>query len=54
MKPHEYSYDTVCEALAEYFLGQPRNQDDVRELAQHVQDSVEEWFFLNPSKAVSS
>lgn len=40
----EYSYDSACEILAEYFLGQPRSPDEVKALAQHVQDAVEAWF----------
>lgn len=37
------TYDSACEILAEYFLGTERNSDEVRDLAQHVQDAVEEW-----------
>lgn len=37
------SYDSACESLAEYFLGQPHDPGEAKELAQHVQDAVEDW-----------
>lgn len=40
----KYSYDSACEILAEYFLGQPRDPEHVKALAQHVQQAVEDWF----------
>jgi hypothetical protein len=42
--PQTKGYDSMCEMLAEYFLGQPRSPEDVKDLAQCVQDAVEDWF----------
>ena len=48
--PKEYNYDKGCEALADYFLadealrGNPRINKKVKELAQAIQDAVEDWF----------
>lgn len=39
------SYDTKCEELAEHFLqDEEHDQNDVAELAQVIQDAVENWF----------
>ena len=46
----KYSYDKECEALADYFLadealrGNPKINENVKELAQAIQDAVEDWF----------
>lgn len=36
------SYDEACEVLAVHFVGV--GPEDVRALAQHIQDAVEDWF----------
>lgn len=43
MPATEKNYDSACERLAEHFLGQNAERDAVEELAQHVQDAVEDW-----------
>jgi hypothetical protein len=42
-KPRRYSYDPVCENLAEYFLPTGASERLVRELSQAIQDTIESW-----------
>jgi hypothetical protein len=39
----KYSYDPACEELARHFLGDLGFENMTRDLAQHVQDTVELW-----------
>ncbi len=46
MTEPKYSYDTRCWDLAMYFLGDKLDIETARsseELAQHIQNAVEEW-----------
>lgn len=49
MSERKYSYDEECERLARHFLADhiPTNEM-VRDLAQRLQEAVEEWFDLRP------
>ena len=43
----EFSYDERCEDLAEHFLAgseKPATEENKKELAQAIQDAVENWF----------
>lgn len=38
------SYDPACEELARHFLSDEEFENDhVAELAQHIQDAIEDW-----------
>ena len=40
-----HSYDPACETLAEHFLSDERHgPNDLRDLSQEIQDTVESWF----------
>lgn len=43
----DYSYDPACGELANYFLADESKRLASRsdELAQHIQDAIEAWFF---------
>ena len=41
--PKQYSYDEECEVLARHFLSDLSREDLSRDLAQTIQDKVEEW-----------
>ncbi len=36
-------YDSQCGDLARYFLGDKVRPELVQELAQHIQDEIEDW-----------
>lgn len=49
MTKPKYSYDEECEVLARHFLADQIPTDEmVRDLAQRLQEAVEEWFDLRP------
>jgi hypothetical protein len=37
------AYDPKCEELARHFLPDNAPEEDVKELAQHIQEKVEDW-----------
>ena len=39
------SYDDKCYDLAVYFLSEENSLKPLRELAQHIQDAVEDWLY---------
>ncbi len=41
------AYDPECEELAAYFLADSKDELAKRELAQHIQDAVEDWLSGN-------
>ncbi len=47
--PRKLSYDSECEKLARHFLtDKPDATDaDAADLAQDIQDAIEDWFFAN-------
>jgi hypothetical protein len=47
MSAKKYAYDAACEALAEYFLTDTSRKDLAPDLAQHIQEAVEDWVSLN-------
>jgi hypothetical protein len=53
MVKQPYSYDGACETLAEHFLSTVAERDAVKELAQHIQDAVEDWFQYIADKPVA-
>lgn len=47
-------FDPECRKLAEYFLpNKPRNEAHVTELAQHIQDSIEDFLWEPEPVAVT-
>jgi len=47
-KKKEYSHDVKCYDLAEYFLGDstyPVTEKDIKDLAQEIQQVIEDWFW---------
>lgn len=44
----KYSYDPACEDLAKHFLDW--NEDEAKELAQHIQDEIELWLQWRAAK----
>ena len=46
-KPKPRSYDSKCEDLAQDFLedGQPYSQAEKEDLAQTIQNAIEDWLF---------
>ncbi len=39
------SHNSMCRSLAEHFLSdEPHTDDEEAELAQEIQDAVEDWF----------
>lgn len=49
MKPE--GYDPACEDLALHFLEEDGLEHLKRDLAQHIQDAVEDWFDTSCSAA---
>jgi hypothetical protein len=60
MSKRRYTYDSDCESLAAHFLAGERIDESVLwDLAQHIQDAVQEWFGVrdlmrDPSEALPS
>lgn len=47
-----YCYDSGCEELAEHFLidNGPYGREQVRDLAQTIQDAIEAWLMMDGEK----
>lgn len=39
----KFSYDEECEKLARHFLGEDDTELRVKTLAQHLQETIEDW-----------
>lgn len=50
-KPFRYSFDPKCMELAEHFLPSQATDSLKKELAQHIQDAVEDFCGAQPEKA---
>lgn len=45
------SYDPKCEELARHFAdGEDLSEDQIKDLADSIQEAVEAWFLLCPPK----
>jgi hypothetical protein len=53
MPPKPRSYDSTCEELAEAFLAdhQPFTHAEKEDLAQTIQNAIEDWFFFRDNPA---
>jgi hypothetical protein len=55
--PKPLAYDSQCEALAEIFLdahnahGKPFSQAEAQDLAQTIQNAIEDWFYFRDNPA---
>lgn len=56
MPKPQYSYDSRCEELAEHFEDRstPFTGEEKRELAQTIQDAVEDWFSGREAQSLPS
>ena len=56
MPPKPLAYDSKCEELAEIFLdahndhNKPFSQAEKEDLAQTIQDAIEDWFFARENR----